>query len=241
MKIFLSSVGMLVLSNVIAQNPALDFKYSLKLSGMTSMSTTEHVQHWQPHNNTSSVTKFEQVRIMQPVFALQIMNARKNIHEIELTELMLNRGNEIQGFRNDSLGTFVQSSNTTTSRTAIALRYEYIINFLKQKTTRFVPSLGLGLSPFYERMDTRYSLSAFYGEKRFAAGLRGFVTPRITYYTTKRLYFDLNIPLCVAEARYSNSASQNPMLPSDRRNFSSMDFTGFPKMFSARLGIGIRI
>lgn len=72
-------------------------------------------------------------------------------------------------------------------------------------------------------------------------GIRVFVTPRLTYFLTSKLFIDVNIPLCFFDMYYHTDKENNPSLPISERTNSTYNFNQFPKIFSGRIGIGIKL
>ena len=82
-------------------------------------------------------------------------------------------------------------------------------------------------------------LSSAFAEFERHIGVRTFVTPRITYFIKQKLFVDLNIPICITEMEYSEERNNDPSIKAAK--MTAYNFNGFPKMFSARLGLGIKI
>jgi hypothetical protein len=82
--------------------------------------------------------------------------------------------------------------------------------------------------------------SSFKSSDKFF-GAKFFVTPRITYYCGKKIFIDLNVPLCVFNACFESYSTEDPTVPLEERKTNSTDLGAvFPGFFSVRLGIGIK-
>ena len=214
-----------------AQNPHLDYKVGLKLYNQSSF-----------HKTTNSIPGQSQItdrnyQIMHPTAAVLWRNSLGNFHEAELTELNWNR-KETPKVSNNLPG-FPYLSQTYTTR--ISARYEYIIPFAKAKEQKLVPSLGFAVGPHFNRQFIRNFYSSSSSSTVTALGARIFVVPRLNYYFNSRVFADLNIPVCLADAEHNTLTRGDNMGTGLTESASELSFNMFPKYLSARIGIGIKI
>ena len=237
-------VALTILLNAVdakaQQNPNLDFKYSVKLSNLSTLQKRSEVNRV-GNNDTAIIDEHNSLRLFHPTIAFQIKNKRNNIHEIELTDLSVARvsNKHLLSYRPD-LEPFAVGGYSTTS-TNVALRYEYIRTFSRKINSRFMPSLGFGILPYYQRDSYKPILSTDYIAKRTVLGAKGFLIPRVCYNVSKRLFVDLNIPMCFVDVNAKINKLNNPNLPFSEQRNTITNAEMFPDFFSLRLGLGLRI
>lgn len=222
-------------SIVHAQNKNLSGgKYAVKL-----YNTASWLEHKEPFNSGifTGNTTTEEFRYLHPSVAVSVRNAHGNFHELELSDLQFTRHNE----ESSLTGIPVALSGSEVKTVNIALRYEYIINFLKKKNTRFMPALGLAAMPYFERTSSSPVLSTEFPVSQLYAGVRAFITPRLTYAVSQRFFVDLNIPFCVADMYLDKSVQNNPMLTQEQQREEVFTFEAAPRLYSIRIGAGIRL
>jgi hypothetical protein len=238
---FLFTILFMTGAAITAQNTNLDYRFGIKVYNLSTLDQHEKIISDPITIQSYTVENREIYNFLHPTFALQWMTPKKHSHEIELTELMLNKVSSSTRYRNDSTGASFLMGGDERKSTAISLRYEFILNFMRNKETRFVPSVGFAGNPFYEQHSYQPMISGQFPSKETRAGIRGFVVPRIAYYTKKKLYFDLNLPLCLLEGYYQNESTKDPLVPVEERSVSNINFSMFPKYYSLRVGVGIRL
>jgi len=222
------------------QNTNLDFQYAIKLYNLT---TYEEFNKTKRTNSSSSYYEYTSTNLQMahPTIAIQRKTKKNNFHEIELTNLMISKSGTLTEIKNDTTGItfFVGGDEITT--TYISMRYEFILNFNKAKNKKLVPSIGFGINPYFRQFIYTPKLSSSFGTSESYCGVKTFVTPRLTYYLTEKLFFDINIPVCFFDTYYLIERSYNPTIPADERKIKTFDYKQFPKTLSGRIGIGLKI
>jgi hypothetical protein len=132
------------------------------------------------------------------------------------------------------------SGNDLTT-TLISLRYEYIVNFNKSKDKKLVPSIGFSINPYFKWNKFSPVISTSFPTSQSFFGARTFITPRLTYCIKPKFFIDINVPLCLSDIYYLNDKKDNPAVPVNQRTITSYDFELFPKIFSGRLGVGLKL
>jgi hypothetical protein len=226
---------------LISQNPNIDYKYGIKLYNLTRYEETEKPGFLNATTHNYSFDKKNNLQLFHPTVALQWKTKKNNFHEIEVVDLRSEQQKSVSEIRNDSLHGIMTVSASTLTETTIALRYEYTFVFNKKKDKKFVPSLGIAGSPYFKSYKSIPELSSSFSVAEKHIGLRMFVTPRVTYYFSKRIFFDVNIPICISQTEYNKQSSDDPAIPSAQRTTSSFDANLAPKLFSVRFGIGIKL
>lgn len=223
-----------------AQNTYLDYKYSIKLYNLTAYEQSSEngiVDSLMPMVRNSSTT----LQYVHPTFAFQWKTKKQNFKEIELINFYINK---TTGSREqlDTIGRVekVLSKKVLVS-SGISLRYEYTVMFKKLKTSKFVPSIGYAANPYFKLDNFVPELSNAFISTKSTLGARGFIIPRLTYFIGSKFFLDLNLPFCVMELYYQVNENENPMIPSNQQRISNINFELFPKVFSARLGLGLKI
>lgn len=220
-----------------AQNTNLIYKYALKVYNLTSYyeNNTGPTQS----DSSSAVYTTNDLKILHPTFAFQWQNSKKNIHELELTSFLLGKLSTQKDLSGSSGSVIAAGSNVIT--TDIAFRYEYIVNFKKSETRKLVPSIGFGGSPYYRLYKYQPKVSSEFPSSQQDIGLSVFVIPRLTYYMSSRIFFDLNIPVCIFDFNFLVNKQDNPFLELSERTTSEFNIDMFPKILSGRIGVGLKL
>jgi hypothetical protein len=224
-----------------SQNTNLNYHSGIKLYNTTifeeqskSMLVSDTSSVRFQYTNTNS-------QILHPTIAFQWKSKTNNFHEIELTNFMVNKVGTKTEYVSDTSASGLLISGQDIVTTAISVRYEYILTFNKSKDNKFVPSLGLGVNPYFRKNKYSPLASSSFPASEGSLGLRTFITPRITYFITPKIFVDFNIPLCLFDNFIKTEITENANLPVESRSVSSFNFTSFPQFLSARIGIGIKL
>ena len=223
------------------QNTNLDYKYALKIYNLTTYE--EQLKSTRLNDTSSYRYQYTNttLQILQPTIAFQWKSKKNNLHEIELTSLILGKIGTKTEIIEDTVnnGQIINGSDIT--RTAISIRYEYILNFNKNKDSKFVPSLGFGINPYYRQNNYSPKISSSYPTSEISVGMRAIITPRLTYFLSSKLFIDVNIPLCFFDTFYLVDKEDNPVIPVQGRTITTFNYNQFPKLFGGRLGIGLKL
>lgn len=223
------------------QNINLDYKSAIKISNLT---TFEEQSKSRKLNDTSSYryqSTHTTLQILHPTIAFQWKSKKNNFHEIELTSLMLGKigaKNEII-YDTTNNGQTISGSDLTT--TAISARYEYILKFNKLKDSKIVPSIGFGINPYYRQNNYSPKISSSFPTSEISVGMKTFITPRLTYFVTSKFFIDVNIPICFIDTSYFLDKEDNPSITVQQRTITTFNYNQFPKIFSGRLGVGLKL
>ncbi|WP_276131843.1 hypothetical protein [Polluticoccus soli] len=183
---------------------------------------------------------FREHDYLQPTVALRIQNKRKNFHEIELSEFSIRKRKD-QFIQSNPYYFPVTMAGMEVTTTSLAARYEYTWPFFKKSKESFVPSIGVAGGLFYERFKTTPYTTVVFPTTETMAGMRGFIVPRLNWYAGKRLFFDLNVPVCLLQADYQHSDQKNPTIPEAMQSMGVINFDLLPKYYSFRIGAGWKI
>jgi hypothetical protein len=238
-KVIFISLLLLFVKNNWAQNPNLSYKRAIKIYNLSSYQRINYIIH-EPTRSIEESNKNWQ--LFHPTIAFQWKTKKNNFHELELVDLGLNKNSqkkEINYYDNHTMPFTINGYKTST--TFISLRYEFILNLIKSKDVKWVPSLGFSYNAFYERIKNKPIISTYFPSYNQTIGGVACIIPRINYYINSRFFLDLNIPICIVENAYNTSRTENPSIPKDNRRVSRFDMSLFPNMFTARLGIGIKL
>lgn len=223
------------------QNTNLDFKSALKVYNLT---TFEEQTKSRKLNDSSSYriqNSITLLQILHPTIAFHWKSKNKNFHEIELTSLVLGKNKTITEITNDTTDNSQTINGGNLITVLISVRYEYIVNFNKSKESKFVPSIGFGIYPYYRQNNHSPVISNSFPTSEISAGVRTFITPRLSYFFTSKLFVDLNIPFCVFDTYILTDKENNPAIPVSQRNISSFNFNSFASIFSGRIGVGLKL
>lgn len=240
-KYLLIVILLLFLKSGWTQNTNIDYKYAIKAYNLTTYDEFERTRT--SSDSSSSIIHYTStsLQILHPTIAFQWKTKKNNFHEVELTGFMLGKLSTSKEISDDTLNSGQTTSGYDLFTTSISARYEYILNFNKTKNSKFVPSIGFGINPYYKQDNYSPKVSSLYPTSEIYIGTKVFVTPRLTYYLSSKLFFDINIPLCFIDSYFLIDKEDDPALPIEERTVTTIDFEAFPKVFSGRIGIGIKI
>jgi len=220
-----------------AQNTNLIYKYAIKVYNLTAYyeNNTGPTQS----DSSSAVYTTNDLKILHPTLAFQWQNSKRNLHELELTSFLLGKLSTQTDLSGSSGAVIAAGSNVIT--TDIAFRYEYIVNFKKSETRKLVPSVGVGGNPYYRLYKYQPKVSSEFPASQQDIGLGIFVAPRLTYYMSSRIFFDINIPVCLFDFNFLVNKQDNPFLELSERTTSEFNIDMFPKILSGRVGVGLKL
>ena len=132
----------------------------------------------------------------------------------------------------------ITTAGSQITATSIALRYEYQYALFKKKNFKVQPSIGIAGSAYYERFKTVPYVTSAYPTTETNTGIRGFIIPRINWHVSRRLFFDVNVPLCVLQGGAQFSNIQDPTLTINQQKYGVATFNMFPPYYSFRIGAG---
>jgi hypothetical protein len=223
-----------------SQNSNLDFKYAIKLYNLTTFEdnskTGVDTSSWNTYNYTDKT-----LQVLHPAIAFQWKTNKNDFHEIELTSFRLDKVETGTENQSDTINMNKMISGGEIITTAISVRYEYILNFNKSNDSKFVPSLGFSISPYYRQINRMPYVSNEYMTSEKYIGTRAFVVPRLTYYFLSKFFIDLNIPICISDIYFLSDKNEDPTLTIDQRTINTFDFEAFPKFLSGRIGVGVKL
>jgi hypothetical protein len=224
-----------------SQNANTDYSTALKISNMTSFERHSTSRGWNDSLSEHLHYTNKGLRVLQPTIGFQWKGEKDNFHEVELTNFSVGRTSSASEMINDSTGLVRIVGGNKISNTSIAIRYEYIALFNKSSDSRLVPSLGLAVSPYFVSEKISPLTSEYFETMESRTGVRGFASPRITYFTASRVFFDLNIPICFVDFSVLTTRQENPVIPPKQRSITTFDFQQFPSFYSLRFGVGIKL
>lgn len=241
MKNYALIISLLLLSNFAwSQNPNLDYKHAVKIYNVSTYSRTSNKTFMNDSLNTQMKEIYSSFQFFNPSIALQWATKRNNFHEISMGNMQFGKTQMKREISSDSSATQVLSGyqNKTSS---MAGRYEFILNFNKSKDTKFVPSLGFGVSPYFSMSRSKPLVASAFPTSQNRIGFNVFIAPRLTYYFSSKFFLDVNIPICLVDNYMQINKSNNPILPAGQGTVSTYNINQFPKIFTGRVGIGLKI
>lgn len=223
------------------QNTNLDYKYAIKVYNLTTYDEYERSRKITDTSSNDFSYTTTTLQILHPTIAFQWKTKKNNFHEIELTSFMLGKLVTKTENASDTTQNGQEINGYDLVTTSIAARYEYILNFNKSKDRKFVPSLGLGISPYYRQNNYSPKNPSSFSTSEIYFGANVFITPRLTYYLSSKFFIDINIPLCVLDSYFLKDKEDNPAVQVEERTISTFNLNGFPKVFSGRIGVGLKL
>lgn len=232
-KIYLLLFLVLVLKFGWAQNSNLEYKYAIKVYNLTSYE--EYIKSTSYLNQTR--TSFQ---LLHPTVAFQWNNDKRNTNEVELTNFELGKIETISENKDTTIAG-INNLEGVVKSTMISARYEYILNFNKSKDRKFVPSVGFGINLYYKQKNYEPKITSNFNYSELYFGSKLFLTPRLSYFIGSKFFIEINIPICISDFYYSVDKNENPIYQSGEGTNSSFNIDIFPKIFTGRIGIGIKI
>jgi hypothetical protein len=224
-----------------AQNPQPDYKIALKIYNLASLEEYTNVTASENDSSTQYTFNTRKLDIFHPTFAYQWSNKKEDFHEIELTRFSLS--NTVFGAQSqmgNSNSTMLSGSERM--RTIdISVRYEYIRNFRKGLDKKMLPSLGFAINPYCNHIVTQPIVSTSFPTSSWHLGARMFVVPRLNFTLSKRIFLDINIPICIVDNYQLRNKYANPAIPLDNRITYSNLFELLPRVYSIRFGVGFKL
>ncbi len=234
-------LAFIVVKTSWSQNTHLDNKYAVKVYNLTSYEELIKIKTSKDNPSVSIQNASKEFQIFHPTIAFQWLNKRKNFHEIELTNIKFRKIESEIDEIDHTAGTNQAIFASDLSAVYISLRYEYIFNLNKKDNKPYMASLGVGLNPYYIQNNYSTSVTTAFPISENHIGLKKFITPRFTYFMTSKLFIDVNIPFCIFDSYYQAEKENNPNIPNKERSILRFELNSFPTMYSARIGIGIKL
>ena len=240
MKKFIGIIGLLLFfKDGWAQNTNLDYKNAFKIYNLTTF------EKYSKYRGDTTAYSFRYttttLQILHPTIAFQWKTKKNNFREIELTNFMLSKTGTQTEIVIDSTGIAQMVSRNDLIATLISVRYEYTLNFNKSKDKKLVPSLGFSINPYFRQNTYTPIISTSYKTVERYFGASAFVIPRLTYYLSSKLFIDINIPLSFSDIYCLTDKEENPAIPAKQQTITTYNFELFPKIFSGRLGVGLKL
>lgn len=225
----------------MAQNKNLEAKYGIKVYNLSSYTTSNQILSQDSVLVSRITDKF--LSLFNPSIAFRFKTKRNNFHEIEWTTLRLdNQESYLESRYTGNGGTEpVIGTGARNMNAYLALRYEYIINFFKNKNSRWMPSLGIAVSPYFSYSRYTPFRSSQFAVRGFQMGLTSFLIPRINYQINNRFFADLNFPIAITDMYVTTDRINDPNLPSEAQRRTVRDGALFPQPFYMRIGLGMRL
>lgn len=223
------------------QNLNLDYKGAIKIYNQTSYEAFDKTIH----TNDSSGNYFHNhsayLQILHPTIAYQCKTKKNNFREFELTGFSVANNMTSTEFKNDSGNVNVLLAGSTLLSSYISMRYEYIVNFNKNKDKKLVPSIGFGINPYFRSLKNAPKVSTMFQTRESYCVFKSFICPRITYYFSPKFFLDVNAPLNILDFAVVTTKDSNPAIPVNQRKITTLDFNMFHNMAILRIGIGLKI
>ncbi|HEY9176499.1 MAG TPA: hypothetical protein VIN07_02360 [Flavipsychrobacter sp.] len=175
---------------------------------------------------------------IQPSLAVSFRNKKHNYHELELSRVSV---------RSTSVNPMIQTSQVSLpsgyrlNTANFAMRYEFIVPFIKRKQALFVPAVGAAVMPYYSRYSLQPYSPADVPVTSSTLGAQTFIIPRLQVNISKRIFIDANVPVCIIDFGTKRNHIQDPTLPVTARQYTIADVQFLPGVYTARLGVGVRL
>lgn len=184
--------------------------------------------------------EFKFTEYFHPSIAFQIASKRQNFHEIELTDFTYKKTKDLEyALDTDYFRIPVQGEEII--RSSLAARYEFIRPLIKGRDARLVPAIGVAGMAYFERIATVPLTTSLFPSRYAQFGARGFLVPRVTWYASKRVYVDINIPLPLLDMGLNMRRVGNPAYPAPLRDYNLIVFNAIPNYYTFRAGVGVKL
>lgn len=238
--LFLAFFSVFMTLSAFSQNENPIRNASLKIYNLTTVDRIYTRQLSDSTDNPDSNTNYD-IQLLHPTFAYQWLNAKGNGHEIELTSFRMTAS------ESNKWSQYAQNPSSLTpapyaqSSAVISLRYEYILFLKRGGEPKLVPAMGFGFNPYYMVDIYTPTISTAFPEIFQAVGARFFAIPRLNYSISDRVYLDLNFPVSIHDFKFVTARNEDPGIPISERKTTTIDTESFAPVFSARIGVGIRL
>ena len=214
---------------MLAQSPAADFKFGLKLSNQSSFNFSRI------RDVNGDVIGGGNVELFRPVPAFVVRGSKGNFWDFSLQNLNMGFGPRQTGttpeFRPYHLG--------------LSVRGGFFYTFAKSKVQHWLPMLGLEINPYLGASQSQQITSTQwpslnpYKIAYQTAGATAYLTPRVMWLPGKRFFMDAGISIPLIQVNYNNLNSSDPNRTGD---FSSTTtkFLGIEKTLQGSIGVGIK-
>ncbi len=211
------------------------FKHNIKLyaTGRFNPYSDVYIKNRESYAIQTSVADY-----IQPSFAISFRNKRNNYHELELSRVSV---------RSTSVNPTIQTSQAILPQgyrlntTHVAMRYEFIVPFIKTKQALFVPAVGAAVMPYYSRYALQPYSPADIPVTSSTLGAQTFIIPRLQVNVSKRVFIEANITVCLTDFGIKRNHIQDPTLPVNVQQYSVAEVRFLPEFYTARLGVGIKL
>ncbi len=194
-----------------------------------------------PGMNTVTVEQYSYIRTGYFTPAVSFERLNGDFHEIELSELMINRTDQKVSYKFTDDSTSLLVSGERTIDLGLAFRYEYNLNLMKNRPdARFRPFIGFAASPYFSRASIKYFVSLTYPESETRFGVALAIVPGIQYNINENWFLEFNIPLTIADVILKFDSVDNPVLDTSLRKTATLEILEFPAQIHLRLGAGLR-
>lgn len=201
-----------------SQNEYLDYKYALSTNVLFTHDYGQTTGLYEKSSLVSGITS-----------SFFIMDKVKNQHEISLEK-----------FRIGSSDYYYDSISLQADRSVdISLGYKYHLNLIKRKTSKWIPSIGLGAHAFYRSANFDSTTSLFFPVSYRGGGVRLIVQPTLVYHINHRVYLNLSLPVNIAHLELRSDRMDSPVIPAEQRKITRTDIVSFSQL-QAKFGVGIK-
>ncbi|MHB1277017.1 MAG: hypothetical protein ACYC1Q_01305 [Bacteroidia bacterium] len=230
----------LVFNGSRAQNSYLNYRMAIKAY---NQSTYER-QTRSFRTSDTTTTYFETNRlfqIIQPTLAFQWKSGKSNFHEVEISGLRVGK----RETQTEQVENATNKSETVAGQdvfqTSLAFRYEYQLNFKNKGDRKLVPCVGFGAGTIFNRYRSEPHFPNSFPSSNTQINLRLFLTPRLIYYLGSKLFLDVNVPITITDLNTTIFKVKNPAFTPVQQKYTDQTFTGFPKIYSLRIGVGLKL
>jgi hypothetical protein len=224
----------------VAQELKNEYKYAAKIY---NLSLFEKIDEFRTDTSVfGQRNTAKNLSLLFPTVAFQFKADGKDFHEIELTNFKLNKFTTVDNGILDSSGSqqFLLRGSAITNF-HISVRYEYILFLKKAMASKLVASIGFAINPFARIQKFEPMTSNAFETRNLNLGVRGFVIPRFNYFFNNRLFLDFNIPILISDYSFIRKTNRNPVIPVRQQTVSAFSFEAFAKVFSCRIGVGMKL
>ena len=238
---FLIIIAILFINKAWTQNSNINYNYAVKIYNLSTFSDLTFRRNDSSTLLNQTEYRYTYFKALSPTIAIQSKTKKNNFREIELTNFTTNKTNSEKTIIFDTSGTnhpVYEANNITTN---ISARYEYVLNLNKLKEKKCLLSLGFGFNPFYKKDRFIPIVSSSFETSVQEIGVNAFVTPRFTYFISPKIFIDINIPICIINTVIQSQFIDNPQLAYNQRKITTANFNEIPRIYSARIGVGIKL
>jgi hypothetical protein len=233
---FLISLSLFLLGTICsAQNPNLDFKVAAKVSNLTTYQTGEIGGSGLVSGQPMRLRYFQAIHLVPAV----VWMGRKGLWN-EVSVIQAN-WEETKGNGVFDSTPFPHSARSHRLQNVVfSAQYGKFLPFFRKKDTHWVPMLGVELRSSYAQVNQVPTFLNDYTFRRLRGDLWGYLTPRLSWFPSKRCFADLSLKVQCFDLILSQSKDISGNRPAEIATRHGAEIYFLNPVFAASVGFGYK-